>query len=539
MTIKITSFLALDASLTTRISGAVWAANKDTYESIGAALQDNDFPKARSLVASISMEGVFVEVENYVSFITNMAMLFGASRVTPDPGTSVVGLGYEATASSQAVQSFGSTLTVLAEQNLRDRAMQLIALEEGAKELDLIAKADRPRIVKNFSSFMDGAGKAYMNVVSSLHTSRVSAYGFVAEAEAMGYDEYQINEQLDNRTCPVCAHMHGKVFKVKKAKQLLDVALRVKSPEDLRHIQPWPLQDKESLKLFTEMGDDELVANNWHIPPYHPGCRGLLVRSGKAPSIDDLTNGTTDISYKSSEEDFKSLGLRVTEEQLSQWNSFSDMSPIEMVSRLEGTPLAEFAAGLVEQGTKESLKSYTGITSFKVGTSTTISILKEVYGVSEKLTQVVKFNPSKYQTTLKTLSMEGGVSDSVMGQYLLDLVGVSRDVEFESLAVKVGTLISPEDSLRYGFLPDRTSWNKLRVSLASKVKTNPLWQKLSQAQLDALKELLTSDDPGSILKIASTADGVLLLSDQSWLAVLDFKDAESMSLFLKATKAVK
>jgi hypothetical protein len=53
----------------------------------------------------------------------------------------------------------------------------------------------------------------------------------------------------------------------------------------LKSLQPWPDQDEDSVAAIKEMSDDELVDNNWHIPPYHPFCRGILVPVGKAPKI--------------------------------------------------------------------------------------------------------------------------------------------------------------------------------------------------------------------------------------------------------------
>lgn len=126
------------------------------------------------------------------------------------------------------------------------------------------------RVLHPFSSFMDSAGKSYFNIASSLHTSRVSAYGFTAEAKALGLTEYQLSEQLDKRTCPVCQLMHGKKFKVDDARKLLQVVTRAVDPDDLKALQPWPKQDAKNLEAMAAMSADELVAKGWHTPPFHP-----------------------------------------------------------------------------------------------------------------------------------------------------------------------------------------------------------------------------------------------------------------------------
>jgi hypothetical protein len=140
------------------------------------------------------------------------------------------------------------------------------------------------RILDPFESFAD-AGDQMMQLVSQLHTSRLSAYGFTAEAEVTGVAKYEITEQLDNRICPVCEAMHGRSFEVQDARDSLDQILHVDDPNALKSLQPWPDQDEDSVAAIKEMSDDELVDNNWHIPPYHPFCRGILVPVGKAPKI--------------------------------------------------------------------------------------------------------------------------------------------------------------------------------------------------------------------------------------------------------------
>jgi hypothetical protein len=36
------------------------------------------------------------------------------------------------------------------------------------------------------------------------------------------------------------------------------------------------------------MSPEDIVQANWHIPPYHPNCRGQLVAVGDIPSLEDL-----------------------------------------------------------------------------------------------------------------------------------------------------------------------------------------------------------------------------------------------------------
>jgi DNA topoisomerase IB len=139
----------------------------------------------------------------------------------------------------------------------------------------------------SFKNMMRDHTMNAMQLTASLHTSRLSSYGFVAEARALGVEEYAISEQLDSRICPICKIMHGKRFKVASAKSALSDIFSVQTQDDLRSLQPWPKQSKREVAKFAAMSNDELVARNWHIPPFHPRCRGLLVHVGKVPRIED------------------------------------------------------------------------------------------------------------------------------------------------------------------------------------------------------------------------------------------------------------
>ena len=136
-------------------------------------------------------------------------------------------------------------------------------------------------IVRPFVSFRqmaDSTAGKMLQLVSGLHTSRLSAYGFTIEAEVTGVTTYAISAQLDNRVCPVCEYMHGMEFEVGDATEALNEILKADDPESLRSLQPWPKQDQQNMSEFYEMSSAELVDRNWHIPPYHPNCRCLLVK---------------------------------------------------------------------------------------------------------------------------------------------------------------------------------------------------------------------------------------------------------------------
>lgn len=194
------------------------------------------------------------------------------------------------------------------------------------------------RLAQPFTSFRDD-GDSTLRLVSQLHTSRLSAFGFTAEAEVLGVQQYQLTEQLDNRICPVCEEMHGKVFSVASARGSLASILDTNDPDELSELQPWPDQSERGLEELVGLSEEELVARNWHIPPFHPGCRGLLVAVGDAvdlpvdedqssPQGDQLEAQVDDVADSISPAevpndtiaDFADFGIDIDAQSLRLWN---------------------------------------------------------------------------------------------------------------------------------------------------------------------------------------------------------------------------
>jgi DNA topoisomerase IB len=83
-----------------------------------------------------------------------------------------------------------------------------------------------------------------------------------------------------------CEYMHGKTFQVEDATDALNDILKADDPDDLKTLQPWPGQSKQDVSEMMEMTDEELIDRNWHLPPWHPACRCILV---KVEDVHDIT----------------------------------------------------------------------------------------------------------------------------------------------------------------------------------------------------------------------------------------------------------
>lgn len=234
-----------------------------------------------------------------------------------------------------------------------------------------INKADR--VIRDFTSF-DHEGNTMLKLISQLHTSRVSAFGFTAEADVLGVETYAINEQLDNKICPVCRAMHGRTFTVTSARRLLDQVLFEDNPDTIKSLQPWPSQKASNVAAMKGMTDEELINRGWHIPPFHPWCRGLLVHVDDVPDLkpEPLAEGEIDNRTRLGRpvrlSDFDNLDPRSPEflleirglkqEMVDAWNAlFGDLNPKALYNSLDNGfrgMVGDKGARLIIRGGKSS-----------------------------------------------------------------------------------------------------------------------------------------------------------------------------------------
>jgi predicted ABC-type ATPase len=289
MTTAVESFLVLEKSLSNRILKQWERDSNDAMRTILAAVNRGDFETAIDNCDGLSMAPAATHNQRFTEFIGMQATIFGASRLTRGNPRSTVFVDEgakqpeEVTRASEAmVDMLGGTAT----EDVCREAQKLITEERAAQQEEAIKADEQVRknstsgFVKRFTSSVRGNGKAFIDIGSSLHTSRLSAWGFTQEANFRGIKFYQVSEQLDSRTCPVCRTMHGRKFAVRPAQTKLETQMSVTDMNELKSIAPWPKQDRKSVKLLAQMSNSRLQQNGWDTPPYHPLCRGVLVPAG-------------------------------------------------------------------------------------------------------------------------------------------------------------------------------------------------------------------------------------------------------------------
>jgi hypothetical protein len=535
--IRLESFKALEASLSARLAKALRDATSGLYTRIQEKVDSGDLDGARGLAEGLSLTGFLAPHVPYLIYVTHLSMLFGASRVTRKPGTSVVGLGHEKDVAFQMVQTLQQTLTLNAEDYLRKAALQLIALQSSQ-----VAKAEpaQNRILHDFASFMDASGKEFFNIAASLHTSRVSAYGFTAEADVLGLEEYQINEQLDSRTCPVCRAMHGKKFRVSDARATLNVTTRVTDPADLKQLAPWPKQSKDEVAKLSSMGTSELVAAGWHVPPFHPRCRGLLGRVGTVPTLAQLDSGSPQSSdrYTATQADFAALGVPQEGAWVKNWNTHVSLPPAELIARLRGQSADEFMSGLVLADSPAKVSGIQSLSATASGAG--VKITAPLFGSSSPVSQSVILTADSFGLDYMTMA-PGDNPDKLFKKYMQRVYNLASDLGVKHIALTANMEVGGYAWAKYGFRPSTLSqWESLKRDVVKGLKKSGSLSRLDPDLMQAFKAIMASADPASVFFLSDLslpvaggrAFGEAALSGTLWEGLLSLSDEEAVTRFL-------
>lgn len=248
------------------------------YNQMLGFIKQSDFDAAYNLIKQLNLKSTIESQRKQIEFGLKAASLYGAKNTTKLKST----LFNNKSVKSKFdlfVDNFINTISDNASLRLQLAANRMVSKSKNT--YNKIKKEER--FVEEFVSFENEADNM-VKLVSSLHTSRMSTWGFTAEADALGLVEYKVTAVLDGRTSDFCSKViNGRVFDVSDAADFVEQVLAITDPDVLKEIQAWPDQDVESIKAYQEMSNEELVALGLHIPPYHPFCRSMCVPVDKKP----------------------------------------------------------------------------------------------------------------------------------------------------------------------------------------------------------------------------------------------------------------
>jgi hypothetical protein len=400
-------------------------------------------------------------------------------------------------------------------------------------------EGDKNPSVLPFSSFVDSAGRTFFNIASSLHTSRLSAFGFTAEADYLGVKQYRIDEQLDNRTCPVCEYMDGKVFDVEDARGFLDTVVRTEDADELKSLQPWPSQSKQGLQDLKSLSNDELVMSGWHVPPFHPRCRGLLAKvlSIAASPTTQQQEATAEGPYIATAADFNQLGVSLSPARIEKWNQVMQASPAAVIAGLTGQTEQEVVqAALDSQDPKTAL----GIQALTLASNGTVNIelLRELTSASgqvDSVTTDLYFRQDRklFIGSVEPLTSEAAAASAAFKEVMTDIYGTAEQLGLPSIEAIAGSDMGGFAMAKYGFAPTMQGWENVKEQITRILAKSGIKDMLTDDELLLLDAILESDDPKDIFALADMPHlGEVLLSGSTYQGFLDMQDPESVARFL-------
>lgn len=460
-------YIDLEEMLTQRLVGTWGSISRQVYRQVATALKNNDFGLAIDIANDLDLTPIGEENQGFMQTVFSGCVEHGAS-VAANGVPRMPARAFSPEIKNVVTQVM-LTMEHSATLQMRKRLLQLIAGTKAKYEQDTIQKADP---IRDFVSF-DLDGSRYMQMISALHTSRLSGWGFVAESQMLSQTTYRLSAMLDKRTSKFCRLIDGKVFTVESAAPVLEAAVYTDDPEALKAIQPWPDQSKLSMERISKMSTDELVSHRMHVPPFHPNCRTMMVRVSQRFKPADVKERPAELpEHLSTLDDFTSLGIKLPEADLGVWNDYVKINPAQSLSTLYGLNFKELAGKVL------------GRKAISIDAK---SVIRWSYnGVR------VNYDPLLAQVELQS------------GESLLDFVegsmALSMALGAQSIVTNLSGLEAVEMLLK-GFAPTAVDWQAVRLKLADTLES-----KLEGVLAERVGQLLGSTNPKGLLALYGMAE---------------------------------
>jgi hypothetical protein len=119
------------------------------------------------------------------------------------------------------------------------------------------------------------------------------AHGQTRSFQAAMVTRAEVTNPMDERTCPVCSHMNGKIFEVRHLVDNMEEELAAETKGAVKKAHPWMSVSK--LKELSPRAGNVSAADSARLaregiaqPPYHFRCRCVLDISVEAGSWEPL-----------------------------------------------------------------------------------------------------------------------------------------------------------------------------------------------------------------------------------------------------------
>lgn len=480
------TYLQLETNLSLRLRKAWAELASETHTEMQVMMAAGDFDAARGLVDTIDLAPVAKVNSEYIKYTLWAFAVLGASRANDKPN--IKGGWFDKTI-GHATDMLVQSIALNSSDRVRKEALQSIA--EAELDYQKTQKADKLRYVDDFVSFI-AEGDESMQLVSSLHSTRLTVWGFTAEADFLGIQKYRLNAQMDGRTSKYCRLINGKVFSVADATSSIHTILQAQDPEDLRVLQPWPKQDKASLANIQKMSADELVTLNLHIPPFHPKCRTMLDKLAKdKPKLTmqlPAPEPEAEPSFVASLEDFTELGAKLTTEQVDHWNAHIGKEPAQVLATLSGISALEVLDGYLAGKIPIQIK--------KNGTITFKAKNKAIVADSQ-----AAFDPFTGTFHLDYAELKHK-NPAAVSQYFKELHGnmlaTASVVQAGLFTVEAAGAAGAYSYAKLGFLPNVKAWFELKEDLLLVMNRPDVKAAFPEDRFNAIIAILNNSDPKAL-----------------------------------------
>lgn len=284
------TFLGLEDAMLKPVSSAGSVVARGIEKKIRRAFDNHGADVADQVMLEADFAALGKVVQNQLPFYMRAALIFGAAQVTGSfKDTSIT--------SNKAVDDVIATMTDLHTKIVTDAAKKFIYaqvsniladadMNDIGEELTKTERIRKTDLADQLNQAVNGGVQLMAGISANLTTSRLVTYGFLFEAKLKGIAQYQLEAVLDDRTSEVCKRLHGRVFQVEQAFSYTDQVLRTTEPDALKAIAPFLRSNKSALAELENMTDEELQARGVMVPPFHPGCRTMLVMLGHSHEED-------------------------------------------------------------------------------------------------------------------------------------------------------------------------------------------------------------------------------------------------------------
>lgn len=480
------TFLVLESTLLKRLRKA-WRPVAAAYHArITEAIKQGNYAAAYETARHLDLSHIGAKNREFVKYLTLACVNFGAKVVTGNRDT-VVGAGNHEALLNKTTDSLIYAIENTLMMEMVSSALRLIALNDPSR---LALKLEPDEYVNDFVSFSRDGDKL-LQLIASQHTSRMSTWGFVAEAEVLDVTQYRVTAVLDGRTSDFCRMMNGHIFEVADARRTVNQVLSLDNPEDIKAVQPWPKQNKAAIAEFKGMSADDLVARNLHIPPYHPMCRTLLTvvknppRLQKPEALAQEVNNQAPVMepYIATMETFEEMGITVTDDMVKHWNDYMGVNPVEVYSKLSGFDQAAILSGAIDGNYRKLVVDEKG--NIKVSTQ------QDVGDGTAKMNLVFDpYNSNLYQNYLTVAYAASPEVAAYLTSLYTGMLDVAQAIEAETLHVASSGASSAKMYAQAGFLPSSVDWFKMKDDLLARIGSGDLSYLAEQMEVDQFQTVL-------------------------------------------------